>query len=156
MDLKTADGKPQLMSEVIDRAVIDRNNWMSYGSRKSGCPCYTLTRIIDIDPITDEILEIDTSDYNTDKLVRLLSMRSQYVDKYSDGGSEPELRLAGQMRQEKQAEINKNIKQYKITAGKSFAPKGQKKKCKPKVLKQNELEIVQMFVEALSSKRADN
>ncbi len=156
MDLKTSDGKPQSMSEVIDRAVIDRNNWMMYGSRKSGCPSYDVTRIIDINVDDDSVTEVDVSDYSRDQLVRLLSMRSNYIDKYQEGGNLPESRLPGQLRQEKQAELDKNLKQYKITAGKSFAPKGKNKKCKPKVLKPDELKIVKLLVDALSTTRADN
>lgn len=156
MNLKTADGKGQLMSDVIDRAVIDRNNWMMHGSRKTDCPCYSLTRIVEVDPDGEQpINEIDISDYNQDKLVRLLSMRSVFTDK-QQGGLDPQTRIAAQIKNSKQAELDKNIKQYKIVAGKSFAPKGRTKKCKPKHLKDEELKIVRLLIDALSTKRADD
>ncbi len=153
MNLMVSEEKTQPISDVVDRAVIDRNNWQLYGSRKTNCQSYKLTRIVDINPDSGEIIDIDIKPYSNDQLIRLLSMRSQYTDKYID--TEPIKRIPGQIRQEKQAELDKNLKEYKITAGKSFAPKGRDKKCKPKTLKDNELKIVRKLINALSPKRAD-
>ena len=158
MKLMTSDGKPQLMSDVIDISVIDRNNWMLFGSRKLNCSSYQLKKVIEINPDNGQnvFTEIDISDYNQEQLIRLLSMRSEYVNKMVVGGEEPEKRIPGQIRMEKQAELDSNIKQYKITAGKSFAPKGREKNCKPKKLKEDELKIAKMLIDALSIERANN
>lgn len=37
------------VSDIVDRAVIDQNNWFMFGSGKPGCEPYSLTRIIDFE-----------------------------------------------------------------------------------------------------------
>ncbi len=156
MDLMTADGKPQTMCSVVDKAVIGTNSWTLYGSSKINCPCYEVTRIVDVNPDDPDnaITEVDPKSYGIDELVRLLSMRSSYVNMYVAGGEEPETRIPGQLRQEKKEELDKNIKEYKITSGKSKAPSERKKKCRPKILKEDELKVVKKFIGALSVERA--
>ena len=81
-------------SDVIDSAVIDRNNWQMYGSRKPHCQAYTLTHIFSppedmastsadtfhLTPghIDDLVLEaLDTEAYTNRTLVEILSIRNR-------------------------------------------------------------------------------
>ena len=118
MNLMTAEGKPQPISEVIDLSVIDRNNWMLYGSRKAGGDAYQLTRIINVDVDNHEdtvettINDIDITNYSEDERIRLLSMRSEYVDKYIPGETEPQTRIPGQIRMK----VSKSCESRNITS----------------------------------------
>jgi P4 family phage/plasmid primase-like protien len=43
--------------DVVDRAIIDRNNWQMYGSTKPDAPPYRVSRVYDYDPDSDELAE---------------------------------------------------------------------------------------------------
>lgn len=64
------------VDDVIDEAVIEKNGWMVYGSHKPESSPYMLKSIFDFH--TDAIVYVPDSVYykNTDKLTRLLSIRS--------------------------------------------------------------------------------
>lgn len=157
MDLRTSIDKPQPMRDVIDKAVIDKNNWMLFGSHKpNNYKVYQLTNVFSIEQEYDDIFNINTNNYTLSQLVRLTSMRSKYTDSVIKGKPEPEIRIMGQIRCDKQKDLDNNIKIYKITAGKSFAPKGRKNKCRPKKKRSDELKILKMFIDALDSSRADD
>lgn len=66
--------------DVIDESVIEKNNWMMYGSIKQGnTEPYLLTHIYKGNTDIDQITEVENN-YKTDNLVRLLSIRSHYND----------------------------------------------------------------------------
>jgi P4 family phage/plasmid primase-like protien len=53
------------LEDVFDKAVIEKNNWMMYGSCKPDCYTYKLTKIIDINGVE---CECDVDDYLIDDL----------------------------------------------------------------------------------------
>ena len=146
---------------VIDRAVIDKNNWMLYGSSKRGSTSYKLTKIYRAE--TDNLIELEESFINSlsdNQLVKLLSVRAQTVINLNGEEVDDDCkinRIISQIRIEKQAEMEKELDEYKIKAKKISAPKGLKKsKPKPKNLSPDHFNIVQKLVDALSPERADN
>jgi P4 family phage/plasmid primase-like protien len=62
--------------DVIDEAVIQRNNWMMFGSRKPNCEKYDITRIVRVD--ADGILSDGERDPHTWKYIESLSIRNKY------------------------------------------------------------------------------
>ena len=141
------------LSDVVDKAVIDKNNWMLYRSRKREDEPYSLSHIYEA--TSCGVSEQDPNSYTMSQLVRLLSVRSETLDQ--QGGEEdlPPSRVMCQIRFEKQAELDQHLKEYKIKAGKSFAPKGgRKKKCKPTKKTDVELVIIRKLIDVLSDKRA--
>lgn len=60
--------------DVIDEAVITRNNWQMYGSKKPGCEPYVISAIYDQDMNLLDILE-DHTEY-----VSMLSLRNKYIE----------------------------------------------------------------------------
>lgn len=64
-------------ADVLDIAVIARNNWMMYGSaKKKNSEPYLLTHVFKGDINTELIEEMDKSEYTDEQLVRLLSIRA--------------------------------------------------------------------------------
>lgn len=61
--------------DVIDEAVIERNNWQMYGSKKPNCERYKITKIFNVgnDNLLNESKILNDSDY-----VELLSIRNKY------------------------------------------------------------------------------
>jgi P4 family phage/plasmid primase-like protien len=70
------------VNDVIDKSIIESNGWLMYGCTKPNTKPYTLTRIVDISEVseTPELIDSDPSEYTTDHLLNLLSIRD-----FSDG-----------------------------------------------------------------------
>ena len=64
------------IDDVIDEAVIERNNWQMYGSKKPNCECYKITHIYKI----NRNLEMESKDILTDhsQYVEEMSIRNKY------------------------------------------------------------------------------
>ncbi len=60
------------IENVIDEAVIERNNWQMYGSKKPNCEAYKVTKIFDQDIIEQPVPSDDTS------FVKILSIRNKF------------------------------------------------------------------------------
>lgn len=143
------------MGDVLDRAVIDKNNWMMFRSRKPKGDPYDLTHIYD--STSESVTEMDRAGYTEDQLIRLLSVRSEYLDVLDQEGGDVQTRVMCQIRIEKQAEMSEHLKEYKIRAAKCFPPKGRnKKKCKPTKKTDTELISIRKLIKALSSSRAES
>lgn len=69
LDLKNA------WEEVIDEAVIEKNNWMMYGSRKPNGQPYKITHILNVNNL--EFEEVDISEDHTE-YVEVLSIRNKF------------------------------------------------------------------------------
>ena len=90
-DSQTLFGEMSLTNpaeDVIDQAIIDKNNWQMYGSRKPDCDAYRVTRVYKFDRTTRTI-EILSKPSAIEELtfVKLFSMRnkqSQVVDIFED------------------------------------------------------------------------
>ena len=68
-DLKLSNlCKTIVYKDVIDKAVIDRNNWQMYGSRKPNCQVYKLTHILSIKDIMNHSGDVDTSRFHSEPL----------------------------------------------------------------------------------------
>lgn len=75
--LFTEIGISNKISDIVDEAVIERNNWMMYGSRKPGGDPYKVTKVLQYDAgnLTDVT---HTTDLSTHHLVQVLSIRNKY------------------------------------------------------------------------------
>jgi hypothetical protein len=66
-----------VLSDVIDEAVIQRNNWLMYGCQKPGLPPYEIRHVYDFDKSGQLIMSVlSSSKYKQLDLIRLLSIRS--------------------------------------------------------------------------------
>jgi hypothetical protein len=73
------------VDDIVDKAVIEANNWLMYGSKKPNSNKYTLSRIYNRDLETQ-----DTDEYRQDDLIEVCSIRkfdehklTQYKEGYS-------------------------------------------------------------------------
>lgn len=65
-------------ADIFDKAVIDRNNWLMYGSKKKpGDKAYVVTHIVDLYDDIDKTQHIDLMEYTNRDLVSLLSIRNK-------------------------------------------------------------------------------
>ena len=71
-------GTINIAEDVIDEAVIHRNNWQMYGSRKPDCDMYKVTRVFCLNEyhVDDITSTVDLNDNTT--LVPLLSIRNKF------------------------------------------------------------------------------
>ena len=73
------------IADVVDEAVINRNNWQMLGSRKPHCEMYRVTRIVRYDCATKTTTDVD-QDKITDsrecqvQFVERLSIRNKYIE----------------------------------------------------------------------------
>jgi P4 family phage/plasmid primase-like protien len=65
--------------DVVDEAVIQKNNWFMYGSKKPQGNTYKVTYIYQYDYESNELSRVMNT-YATDDLVRLLSIRNKYEE----------------------------------------------------------------------------
>ena len=63
--------------DVFDEAVIERNNWQMYGSKKPNCERYKITKIFNCSKSNDELIEKEI-DINDNNYIDLLSIRNKY------------------------------------------------------------------------------
>ena len=64
-------------SSVLDKAVIDINNWMLYGSSKRNCPPYTLTKVYDCN---NNIIEEVSNKFGNLDLKELCAQPIKYAE----------------------------------------------------------------------------
>lgn len=77
------------LQDIVDEAVIERNGWFMYGSRKPGEPSsWAVTRRCRVDCETGEVVDLPLDDGAPEDLVRRLSIRysgaeeCEYTDAY--------------------------------------------------------------------------
>ena len=68
------------VEDVVDEAVLERNNWMMYGSSKPGAPAYALTAVYALDCAASAFGRVPGAgpDAHDPALVDLLSIRNKY------------------------------------------------------------------------------
>ena len=80
-------GATNPVADIVDRAVIDRNNWFMVGSGKVGCQPYDLTMVLNEQP--EEV----SVDRDLDTIVPLLSVRGTTLPnvRYAEGVDEDDI-----------------------------------------------------------------
>ncbi len=126
------------VNDIVDRAVIERNNWYLYGSGKPGCEPYVLTRILD-----KELNEVEHS-FTMPELIRLLSVK---------GTSLPGCRYKEDMEEELNREFE--VLQSKTTGSTKSGYVSSSKKVL-KFTKTDNIDYVRKLVEILADHRADD
>ena len=65
------------IEDIIDEAVIERNNWQMYGSKKPNCEPYKVTQKYLWDNTLDTLSSVELKETST-QLVEILSIRNKY------------------------------------------------------------------------------
>ena len=125
-------------SDVHDVAVIQRNNWMMYGSKKPHGEPYKLTKIYQMETDPDNISEIENN-YSNEALVRILSIRSHFI--------ETPVTVA-KLKEFQQKADNMKLKKNRLSNRKN------KKVLSNITLDEEKLEEIKMYMECLSVERA--
>lgn len=140
VDLFQQLGTVNSVNDIVDRAVIDRNNWYLYGSGKPGCEPYVLTRILD-----KNLREVEHTSFKTPELVGLLSVK---------GPATPSCRYKDDMEEEMNHELELSMTRTQGVAKTNV--REQTKKRIPKFTRCDNIEYVQKLVEILADHRADD
>ena len=96
--------------EVVDEAVIYKNNWLMYGSKKVNGEAYKMTRILRYRIDTGTLEEIE-SPYSQTELVSILSIRNKYEEKVNRPEKNDAVREFEKEQEHKlqNHQVNKNI-----------------------------------------------
>ncbi len=78
-DLFTEIGFLNSAENIIDEAVIERNNWLMYGSTKPNCQIYKITKTYQIND--NEVKNIPNVRMNLTETIKLFSIRNKYNEK---------------------------------------------------------------------------
>jgi P4 family phage/plasmid primase-like protien len=70
-------GVKNSVDDIVDEAVIERNNWLMYGSSKVDGEAYKVTRIVQWNTATNTMMDVQR-DMNSSDLVELMSIRNKY------------------------------------------------------------------------------
>lgn len=65
-------------SDVVDEAIIERNNWLLYGSRKPGGEAYKITHVYEFVKATSTLTEQSNDDISNADVISLLSIRNKH------------------------------------------------------------------------------
>jgi P4 family phage/plasmid primase-like protien len=71
------------VDDIVDESIIERNNWLMYGSKKPGGEAYRVTRVLRFDPVTEEVVAVAAPAGNPQDvtaLIDLLSIRNKYEE----------------------------------------------------------------------------
>jgi P4 family phage/plasmid primase-like protien len=68
------------VEDIVDEAVIERNNWQMYGSKKPNGEPYKVTQVYRYNITTQSITEQSTETLDEAELVELLSIRNKFDD----------------------------------------------------------------------------
>ncbi len=133
--------------DIIDEAVIERNNWQMYGSKKPNCERYRVTKIYCVNQ-TKEECEFKEKEIENDSLyTTLLSIRNKYDDTPIKEEKKSEIQnFENEIQQKRLAQLNK-----KKMAANGILQNSQNFK---KNTYEN-VEYVQNLVEILSEERAN-
>jgi P4 family phage/plasmid primase-like protien len=137
--------------DVIDQAIIDKNNWQMYGSHKPDSETYRVTSVFQYDPSSGELTELATPSAEEElRFVSLFSMRhkenSQVCIKEEKANEVDEyVRLVlPTMDERKKSKLHSQIFGKSINHTKNF-------------ISDDELTLArQLVAECLSQKRAEN
>ena len=77
-DLLSTMGNTNSMEDIVDEAVIARNNWFMYGSKKPGTKPYKVTYVYQL--VEDSTLKTIQQTYTNAQLVSILSIRNKYLE----------------------------------------------------------------------------
>jgi len=136
--------------DVVDQAIIDRNNWQMYGSRKPESEAYAITKVYDFDVINKKIIKCDLPSVEEEiNMVKLLSMRnkvSQEIPYKTDKIEEIEqyIRHLLPVDENKKSKLHNKIFGKSVNISKIFSSEEDLKLAKDLVLK------------CLNPKRAEN
>ena len=67
--------------EIFDEAIVNKNGWFFYGESKPDIPAYSLKSVYVYDPLDGEFYEEDIEDYDTRRLMEILSIRHNLIVK---------------------------------------------------------------------------
>lgn len=68
------------IGDIVDEAVIEKNNWMMYGSKKPDCNPYIVTKRFKYNVQKSDLYSVSYDEYSLNDLVNLFSIRNKYDD----------------------------------------------------------------------------
>lgn len=132
------------IDDVVDEAVIERNNWMMYGSKKPNNAAYTLTHMLEFNCATSELVVVtDEYEFTTCDLVTEMSIRNKHDETPTTESAASEINAIEEVLNERR----KKMETSKIVVGEEQNNH------------QNEyqsIEEIQALVEILDPERASN
>ena len=129
------------ISDIIDKAIICKNNWLLYGSCKNNKEPYLLTKVFKYnEDNTITSIPIDQKRWSNKKLIKLLSIRNK-----------TDITL---LQQNKQLELEEELAQIIIRKKKILAPNDVIKDSDISQLTNSELEYVFGLIDCLDISRA--
>lgn len=134
------------IGDVIDEAVIYKNNWQMYGSCKPGCKPYKLTHIYTIQNLfAEEVSDDEFNKWKKDplKLCKLLSIREKPL--------ESELKVEAKLKIQSYKQKNEKAEQLKLNKTKKHT-RGRKKQSANTFEK---IDLARALVGILDEERAD-
>eukprot|EP00798_Chlamydomonas_sp_ICE-L_P017269 gene17269-biopygen26180 len=87
---------PNLLSrieDVVDEAVIEKNNWMMYGSQKPGHTPYTVQSVLEWDSVSSSVVEVPLEEVGQHNISDILSIRNKYTESELRGDSLEEVTI---------------------------------------------------------------
>lgn len=132
------------VDDIVDEAVIERNNWMMYGSKKPNNTAYTLTHMLEYNRATGELMNVtDEYEFTTCDLVTEMSIRNKHDDTATTESASPEINEIEEVLNERR----KKMETSRIVVGEE------------QNIANNEypaIEEIQALVEILDPQRASN
>lgn len=127
-------------SDIFDLSIIERNNWIMYGSQKQDGEPYLVTRVLKV--YQDHVEEIPNT-WSPEELVELLSVRNKFVPSV--------------IKIDKEAEVSYHVLNSEEKKKKNLLAKGVSKSKRKKVKgDKRDIENAKGYVDCLSDERAKN
>lgn len=130
------------VSDIIDEAVIERNNWFMYGSKKVGSEPYEITKIYEYNVATGSLTEVKKNAPCLDN-VKLLSIRNKYTENDVKSDKFEEVTLYENREEEKRRQME--LRKHVVTQEQN-----------KRIYTSENIEQVEQLVEILSENRANN
>lgn len=125
--------------DILDKAVIYKNNWQMYGSKKPQCDAYKITKIYNLQ---NSNISLDTDLIKHGELIELMSIRNKYE---STKIKIEKLQVI--------EEFNKKENSKKMHKNPALQANQNNKK---NVIADSELELVEKLIDILDIKRSDS
>jgi P4 family phage/plasmid primase-like protien len=126
--------------DILDKAVIYKNNWQMYGSKKPQCEAYKITKIYTLNK--DLAISLDSGEINHGELIELMSIRNKYESTKIKIEKLPVIE-----------EFDKKENNKKMHKNPALQANQNNKK---NVITDSELELVEKLIDILDVKRSDS
>lgn len=128
--------------DILDKAVIYKNNWQMYGSKKPQCEAYKITKVYTLNKDLEISLDSEDVEINHGDLIELMSIRNKYESTKIKIEKLPVIE-----------EFDKKENSKKMHKNPALQANQNNKK---NVITDSELELVEKLIDILDVKRSDS